>query len=133
MRKIALIAGVALLSLGALAFEKYMIRVPDELNPKEGIKGVTTYFFAPAAVSIPLKDGNWIYIVNETPKQESEGGPAQIGVPKKIVELDVVSRYLEAMKRFPSITVQIGESTFFAYRCRDMFPAQDGLFLNNCY
>ena len=42
MRKIALIAGVALLSLGALAFEKYMIRVPDELNPKEGIKGVTT-------------------------------------------------------------------------------------------
>ena len=91
MRKIALIAGVALLSLGALAFEKYMIRVPDELNPKEGIKGVTTYFFAPAAVSIPLKDGNWIYLVNETPKQESEGGPAQIGVPKKIVELDVVS------------------------------------------
>lgn len=31
----------AILSLGALAFEKYMIGVPDELNPKEGIKGVT--------------------------------------------------------------------------------------------
>ncbi len=133
MRKNSVMAVAALLSLGALAFDKYMIRVPDELNPKEGIKGVTTYFFAPAAVSIPLKDGNWIYIVNETPKQESEGGPAQVGVPKKVVELDVVSRYLEAMKRFPSITVQIGESTFFAYRCRDMFPAQDGLFLNNCY
>ena len=133
MRKNSVFAVAALLSLGALAFDKYMIRVPDELNPKEGIKGVTTYFFAPAAVSIPLKDGNWIYIVNETPKQESEGGPAQVGVPKKVVELDVVSRYLEAMKRFPSITVQIGESTFFAYRCRDMFPAQDGLFLNNCY
>ncbi len=133
MRKNSMMAVAALLSLGALAFEKHMIRVPDELHPKEGIKGVTTYFFAPAAVSIPLKDGNWIYIVNETPKQEDEGGPAQIGVPKKIVELDVVSRYLGAMKRFPSITVQIGESTFFAYRCRDMFPAQDGLFLNNCY
>ena len=133
MKKVAMTTLVAALAVGAFAFEKYMIRVPDELNPKEGIKGVTTYFFAPAAVSIPLKDGNWIYIVNETPKQESEGGPAQIGVPKKIVELDVVSRYLEAMKRFPSIAVQIGESTFFAYRCRDMFPAQDGLFLNNCY
>ena len=95
----------AALAASAFAFEKYMFRVPDELNPKEGIKGVTTYFFARAAVSIPLKDGNWIYIVNETPKQEDEGGPAQIGVPKKIVELDVVSRYLEAMKRFPSITV----------------------------
>lgn len=118
---------------GARAFEKYMMRVPAELNPKEGIKGVTNYFFAPAAVSIPLKDGNWIYIVNESPKQEGEGGAAQIGVPKKIVELDVISRYLEAMKRFPSITVQIGESTFFAYRCRDMLPPQDGLFLNNCY
>jgi len=133
MKKLVMTAFAAAFSLGASAFEKYMIRVPDELNPQEGIKGVTTYFFAPAAVSIPLKDGNWIYIVNETPKQESEGGPAQIGVPKKIVELDVVSRYLEAMKGFPSITVQIGESTFFAYRCRDMFPAQDGLFLNNCY
>ena len=133
MKRILLSIIAAASALGVSAFEKYMIRVPDELNPKEGIKGVTTYFFAQAAVSIPLRDGNWIYIVNETPKQESEGGPAQVGVPKKIVELDVVSRYLEAMKRFPSITVQIGESTFFAYRCRDMFPAQDGLFLNNCY
>ena len=58
MRKNSVMAVAALLSLGALAFDKYMIRVPDELNPKEGIKGVTTYFFAPAAVSIPLKDGN---------------------------------------------------------------------------
>ncbi len=132
-KKVAMAALVAVFASGALAFEKYMLRVPDELNPKEGIKGVTTYFFAPAAVSIPLKDGNWIYIVNESPKQESEGGAAQIGMPRKIVELDVVSRYLEAMKRFPSITVQIGESTFFAYRCRDMLPPQDGLFLNNCY
>ena len=133
MKKAVLTMLAAMLAAGAFAFEKYMFRVPDELNPKEGVKGVTTYFFARAAVSIPLRDGNWIYIVNETPKQENEGGPAQIGVPKKIVELDVVSRYLEAMKRFPSITVQIGESTFFAYRCRDMFPPQDGLFLNNCY
>ena len=133
MKKVLVAVVAAALSLGASAFEKYMIRVPDELNPKEGIKGVTTYSFAPAAVSVPLKDGSWMYIVNETPKQESEGGPAQVGVPKKVVELDVVSRYLEAMKSFPSITVRIGDSTFFAYRCRDMFPVEDGLFLNNCY
>ena len=133
MRKIALIAGTALLSLGALAFEKYMIRVPDEMSPKEGVNGVTTYFFAPAAVSIPLKDGTWIYIVNETPKQASEGGLARVGVPKKVVDLDVISRYIEAMKGFPSIAMQFGESTFFAYRCRGMFVAPDGLFVDNFY
>ena len=47
MKKLVMTAFAAALSLGALAFEKYMIRVPDELNPQEGIKGVTTYFFAP--------------------------------------------------------------------------------------
>ena len=51
MKKVLVAVAAAALSLGALAFEKYMMRVPDELNPKEGINGVTTYFFAPAAVS----------------------------------------------------------------------------------
>jgi len=53
MKKVLVAVAAVALSLGALAFEKYMMRVPDELNPKEGINGVTTYFFAPAAVSIP--------------------------------------------------------------------------------
>ena len=84
-------------------------------------------------MSIPLRDGNWIYIVNETHKLPGEGGFARIGVPKKVVDLDVISRYVDAMKGFPSIAVQFGESTFFAYRSRGMFVAPDGLFVDNCY
>ena len=133
MKKVLVAVAAAALSLGALAFEKYMMRVPDELNPKEGINGVTTYFFAPAAVSIPLRDGTSVYVVNETHKLPSKDGTVQIGVPKKVVDLDVISRYRDAMKGFPSIAVQFGESTFFAYHCGAMFPAPDGLYVDNCY
>ncbi len=133
MKKVLVAVAAAALSLGALAFEKYMMRVPDELNPKEGINGVTTYFFAPAAVSIPLRDGTSVYVVNETHKLPSKDGTVQIGVPKKVVDLDVISRYRDAMKGFPSIAVQFGESTFFAYHCGAMFPAPDGLYVDNSY
>ncbi len=133
MKKVLVAVVAAALSLGALAFEKYMMRVPDELNPKEGINGVTTYFFAPAAVSIPLRDGTSVYVVNETHKLPSKDGTVQIGVPKKVVDLDVISRYRDAMKGFPSIAVQFGESTFFAYHCGAMFPAPDGLCVDNSY
>lgn len=133
MKKVLVAVAAVALSLGALAFEKYMMRVPDELNPKEGINGVTTYFFAPAAVSIPLRDGTSVYVVNETHKLPSKDGTVQIGVPKKVVDLDVISRYRDAMKGFPSIAVQFGESTFFAYHCGAMFPAPDGLYVDNSY
>ena len=133
MKKVLVAVAAVALSLGALAFEKYMMRVPDELNPKEGINGVTTYFFAPAAVSIPLRDGTSVYVVNETHKLPSKDGTVQIGVPKKVVDLDVISRYRDAMKGFPSIAVQFGESTFFAYHCGAMFPAPDGLCVDNSY
>ncbi len=42
MKKVLVAVAAVALSLGALAFEKYMMRVPDALNPKEGITGVTT-------------------------------------------------------------------------------------------
>ncbi len=132
MKRLAIAAIAVALSLEASAFEKYMMRIPDELGPKDGFQGVTQEF-ARAAVSIPLGDGNWIYIVNDSPTPPGEGGILHMGEPKKVVDLDVISRYREAMKGFPSVAVQLGETTFFAYRTGRIFPPCEGLYLDNCY
>ena len=71
MKRLAIAAIAVALSLEASAFEKYMLRIPDELGPKDGVRGVTQEF-ARAAVSIPLRDGNWIYIINDSPTPPGE-------------------------------------------------------------
>ena len=115
MKKLAAVLFI-ISSADVFALEKYLMRVPDELNPQVGAIGVKMYDSEPPAISIPLRDGKFLVVRNETHRLESKYGSSGFGVPTKVVDLDVITRYTEAARHFPSITLQVGDSTLFAYR-----------------
>ena len=128
MKRIFFSAMLALAS-AAGAFEKHLMRVPDELKPVDGFKGKVVSGME-GAISIPLKDGSWLYVVNDTPYQPGEDDSK---FPQDVFGRNVFSKYLSARTHVDTILLQFGESTLFAFHSREMFPAVPGIYLDNCY
>ena len=83
MKRLVLTASV-IVSIGALAFESWMMRVPDSLGAVEGSAGFKIPYNDPKAIAIPLKDGSHVVVLNQTPYRPGEGkyGSSGIGEPK---------------------------------------------------
>ena len=116
MRKQAIAAAAAMVSLGAFAFESWMMRVPDSLGAVEGSAEFKIPYNDPKAIAIPLKDGSHVVVLNQTPYKPGEGkyGSSGIGEPKKVADGNVVSRMAEAAAKIPTVKVNMGGVTWFA-------------------
>ena len=116
MRKQAIVATAAMVSLGAFAFESWMMRVPDSLGAVEGSAEFKIPYNDPKAIAIPLKDGSHVVVLNQTPYKPGEGkyGLSGIGEPKKVADGNVVSRMVEAAAKIPTVKVNMGGVTWFA-------------------
>ena len=115
MKRLVFAASV-IASLGAFAFESWMMRAPDSLGAIEGSAGFKIPYSYPKAIAIPLKDGSHVVVLNQTPYKPGEGkyGSSGIGVPTKVADGNVVSRLAEAAAKIPTVKVNMGGVTWFA-------------------
>ena len=116
MKRILLAVVVAVCCMTAGAFEKWFMRVPDELGAREGSAGLRMKDPNAKTISLPLKDGTHVVIWNQTPYKDGEGRyDAGIGVPKKVADGNVVTRLIAAAKKLPVVTLNMGGVTLYAY------------------
>ena len=117
MKRAAIAVAAAMILQGASAFvECWMMRVPDSLEAEEGTSGFKMPHNDPKAISIPLKDGSHVVVVNMTPYRHGEGkfGASGIGEVKNVADGDVVSRMAAAAAKIPTVKVNMGGVTLFA-------------------
>ena len=116
MKRLAVAAVVAMLAMGASAFESYMMHVPDALGAVEGTAGLKTPMSFMKGIAIPLKVGKNVVVINATPclPGESPYGRSGIGEVKNVADGAVVSRMAEAAAKIPTVKVNMGGVTLFA-------------------
>lgn len=115
MKKLTIVAAAMMLALGASALESWMIRVPDTLGAVEGTEGFEIPTSDPKGITIPLKDGSKLFVVNDRPYKIGEGKySTPIDSPYKVADGAVVSRLAEAAAKLPTVKFAMGGVTCFA-------------------
>ena len=139
MKRILLAVVVAVCCMTAGAFEKWFMRVPDELGAREGSAGLRMKDPNAKTITLPLNDGTHVVIWNQTPYKEGEEEFTGVGVPKKVADGNVVTRLIAAAKRVPVVTLNVGGVTLYAYFTNwdksytGLFVSRGGSFIISIY